>query len=303
VALSFPYLVLLADNEPPAIPNRISGKINDSGWVRLIWRQNPDKDLLGYKVYRANNLTEEFTEITHQFLTRNEFFDTIEVNTLTKQVFYKVIAIDQNFNRSQYSEPYQLKRPDIVPPAKPVFGNVRMIKGGIQVEWVASASEDVVKYQLQRIDKTDGSSKILLNWNPVEKKVNPVLVDTTATMGKVYYYTLTATDEAGNATTAHSGEVDFETGIRKAVTDFKAEVSTKLRTVTIRWNYPGKVETYILYRCKKGEPMTIYQTLEGNVTQWVEKGLSIGFVYVYQIKAALAGDLQTEISKELEVKY
>jgi hypothetical protein len=49
--------------------------------------------------------------------------------------------------------------------------------------------------------------------------------------------------------------------------------------------------------------MTIYQTLEGNATQWVEKGLSKGFVYVYQIKAALANDLQTEISKELEVKY
>lgn len=303
VAVSFPYLVLLPDNDPPAIPAGISGKINDSGWVRLVWRQNRDRDLLGYKVFRANNLAEEFTEITHRFLTRNEFFDTIEVNTLTKQVYYKVIAVDQNFNQSGYSEPYGLKRPDVVPPAKPVFGDVRMVKGGIQVEWVSSVSEDVVKYQLQRVDKSGGSGKTILDWNPQEKKVSPALMDTTATMGKVYYYTLTATDGAGNATTAHSGEVDYETGLRKAVTDFKAEVNTKLRTVTIRWNYPGKVETYILYRCKKGEPMAIYQTLEGNVTQWVEKGLSIGFVYVYQLKAALAGDLQTEISRELEVKY
>jgi uncharacterized protein len=49
--------------------------------------------------------------------------------------------------------------------------------------------------------------------------------------------------------------------------------------------------------------MQIYQTLEGNITEWEEKRLSVGFVYQYQIKAELKGDLQTEISKVVEVKY
>jgi uncharacterized protein len=75
VAMSFPYLVMLADNEPPAAPTGIRGKVNDSGMVRLAWKQNREKDLLGYKVFRANNLREEFTEITPEFLTRNELFD------------------------------------------------------------------------------------------------------------------------------------------------------------------------------------------------------------------------------------
>jgi hypothetical protein len=76
----------------------------------------------------------------------------------------------------------------------------------------------------------------------------------------------------------------------KPVSDFKAVVETKLRKVTQRWSYLGsKVETYYLYRCKKGEPMQIYQTLEGDVTQWEEKRLSVGFVYQYQVKAELKG--------------
>ncbi len=304
VALSFPYLVMLADAEPPAAPTGISGKVSDSGWVRLVWRQNGEKDLLGYKVFRANNLKEAFTEISHAFLTRNEYYDTIEVNTLTKQVYYKVVAVDINYNLSAYSEPFELKRPDIVPPAKPLFTKASMVKGGILLEWQPSASEDVVKYVLQRINKKDGSSKVLLNWNPQKKPVSPELVDTTAVQGNMYYYTLTATDGAGNATTAHSGEVDYETGLRKPVTDFKVIADTKQRTVTLSWAYPGsKVETWYLYRCKKGEPMVIYQTLERDVTTWVENRLAVGFVYQYQIKATLKGDVQTQISRVMEVKY
>lgn len=303
VALSFPYLVMLVDNDPPAAPVGIRGKVNDSGSVRLAWKQNGEKDLLGYKVFRANNTKEEFTEITPQFLTRNELYDTIEINTLTKKVFYKVVAVDINYNLSAYSEAFELKRPDVVPPSKPVFGKAHMVKGGIQLEWQPSGSEDVVKYVLQRINKKDGGSKTLLDWNPVEKQVKPALRDSTAIMGNVYYYELTATDAAGNATVAHSGEIDYETGLRGPVKDFTAITDIKLRTVALRWSYTVKAETWYLYRCKKGEPMQLYQTLEGNITEWKENRLSVGFVYQYQIKGELKGDLRTEISKIVEVKY
>jgi hypothetical protein len=45
------------------------------------------------------------------------------------------------------------------------------------------------------------------------------------------------------------------------------------------------------------KPMAMYQTLEGDITSWEERRLAAGFVYQYQIKAALKGDVQTQISK------
>jgi uncharacterized protein len=303
VALSFPYLVIVSDNEPPAIPAGIKGKIDDSGVVHLQWRQNREKDIMGYKLYRANDLKEEFTEISHDFITRNEYYDTIELQTLTKQIFYKLVAVDQNFNLSKYSEPFELKRPDKVAPAKPHFTDVRMKQGSIHVEWLPSVSDDVVKYLLQRVDKVTGNTKTVLSWNPQRTSVIPSLEDTAAVMGKIYFYYLAASDEAGNTILVRSGEVDYETGMRKAVADFKGVANLQQRTITVSWSYPGKVEQYTLYRCQKGQPMEIYQTLDGTVTQWVEKGLPVGNTYIYKIKAALAGDLQTEISKIVEVKY
>lgn len=136
----------------------------------------------------------------------NELLDTIEVNILTKQVFCKVIAVDINYDLSAYCEPIEIRHPDIVPPAKKVFTKAHKVKAEIELEWQPIFSEDVAKYLLLRIYKKDGSSKDLLNWNPVQKQVNPALLDSLAVMGEYVFYTLSATDGAGNAIIVVAGK-------------------------------------------------------------------------------------------------
>jgi hypothetical protein len=81
----------------------------------------------------------------------------------------------------------------VAPPAKPLFGKARMVKGGIQLEWVPSASDQVVKYTLQRVSKKAGRSTGFLNWDPQQKQAVTTLLDSTAVMGNVYFYAITAT--------------------------------------------------------------------------------------------------------------
>ena len=305
VSVSFPYLVTVYDADPPAIPQGINATVTDSGVVTLKWRQNKEKDLLGYRVFKANNLKEEFVEINHDFVPRNAFTDTISVNTLTKEVYYKVVAVDQNFNNSKYSEPYLLKRPDLIAPTKPQFHTARMQKNGIALGWTESASDDVVKYVLQRVDKKTYNTTNLLEWNPAKEKKTPSFLDSSAVLGNIYYYQLIAFDDAGNNSFGRTGEIEYETGVRKPVGDLRAIVNLPERLVTLVWSYPSNpaVERYIIYRCRKGEPMEIYKTILGNKTMLEEKNLPVGNYYQYQVKAELAGGLRTEISNVVEVKY
>lgn len=305
VSISFPFLVTVYDADPPAVPAGIKATVTDSGLVTIKWRQNKEKDLLGYRVFKANNLKEEFVEVNHDFITRNAFTDTISVNTLTKEVYYKLVAVDNNYNNSKYSEPYLLKRPDLVAPTKPQFHTARMQKNGISLGWTESASDDVVKYVLQRVDKKTYNATNIMVWNPAKEKKPASFTDTAITMGNTYYYQLIAYDDAGNNSFGRTGEIEYETGVRKPVNDLRAIVNLPERMVTLVWSYPSNpaVERYIIYRCRKGEPMEIYKTILGNKTMLEERNLPVGNFYQYQVKAELAGGLRTEISKVVEVRY
>ncbi len=305
IAISFPYLINVYDAEPPAAPTGIKGVVNDSGYVVLKWKQNKESDLLGYRVFKANNLTEEFVELSRNFILKNTFNDTIAINTLTKEIFYKVVAVDQNFNNSVYSLAFELKKPDLVAPTKPLLMNLQMNKKGLSLEWSPSASTDVIKYVLQRVDKKTYDVKELLIWNPQKILQNKFILDSTAEQGNTYYYQIIAYDDAGNTAFGRTGELEFETGLRKPIIDFKGIANFQERTITLVWSYNKNVEVerYIIYRCKKGEPMEIYITLLGNKTYLEEKNLPIGNYYQYQIKAEIKGGIKTQISKIVEVKY
>jgi uncharacterized protein len=130
--------------------------------------------------------------------------------------------------------------------------------------------------------------------------------DSTTELGKTYYYQLTAFDDAGNFAEGRTEEIEYETGLRKKITTFFARPNYQLRTITLTWKCnEKKVLKYILYRCKKGEPMEIYKSFEDKelTNTWAEKGLSIGYVYQYQIKAILSNGVKTEISDIVEVRF
>src|SRR5690606_31469474 len=113
---SFPYLVQIADDTPPAIPGEIHGEIDSTGTVVLQWKANADADLLGYRVFRSNSPSDDPIEVTTRILSENTFLDTVKVRVLNREVYYRVVAVDQNYNTSEYSARIVLHRPDIIPP-------------------------------------------------------------------------------------------------------------------------------------------------------------------------------------------
>ncbi|HET6993216.1 MAG TPA: hypothetical protein VFJ43_17915, partial [Bacteroidia bacterium] len=123
-AFSFPYLFQLKDNDPPPIPENLSGTIDTNGIVRLKWSTVSASDLKGYRVFCCNTLKEEFYEVSDSILAENIFIDTITIKTLTRDIYYCVRSVDKMYNNSKNSLPCLLKRPDKIPPVPIVVKNI-----------------------------------------------------------------------------------------------------------------------------------------------------------------------------------
>ncbi len=299
---SFPYFAQIIDTIPPAIPTGLAGKIDSLGIVTLLWVQNREKDLQGYRVFRANSAKEEFIEVTRDIMPQPQFRDTVTLHTLTSKVFYRIIAVDKNYNTSDYTAALEIKRPDTIAPSAPLITNAYRSDSlrAIVLQWRNSASTDVVKYTLYRINTKDSIRGLAASWDAANKR--EAFADTALQLGNTYYYELSAWDEAGNQAKELSGDVFFETGKRMAITDWKATVQP--HNVLLSWRHNLQdVKQYRIYRAKNNEPFTLYATQNGGARQWADEEVHLGNIYRYRITAVLKGDVRTAMSREIAVKF
>jgi len=301
---SFPYVVLLIDSIPPALPLGLTGKIDSLGVVSLTWNNNTEPDLLGYRVFRANHKSDEFSQVTRDPLKINGFTDTINVKTLTKKVYYKILALDQHFNPSDFSVILELKRPDKIPPVQPVFTEVSSNENGINLSWVCSSSDDVVKHVLYRKPTSDSLWSVIQVFNMPDSIT--LYNDTTTIPGTIYQYTMIAVDES-KLESEPSKLVTmkaFKIKIRPQVKDIKFKADRDNKLIHISWEYPyNGVERFIIYRAMNDEPMNMYSGVVSSIFEFDDKKLKPNNKYTYLIKVTYKDGTQSSFSELIEINY
>ncbi|MBI3221360.1 MAG: hypothetical protein HYZ44_17750 [Bacteroidetes bacterium] len=298
---SFPYMLQLEDNTPPVAPSQLKGKITDKGIVTIEWTANTETDLIGYRVFRANSLKEEFVQITRDVIKQPFFADSISLNTLTRKIYYKVVASDLRYNLSEYSLPLTLTRPDIVPPApSPIItsesrGNIILIK------WQPCISEDLAHYELYRYQFGD-TSRLLLK---EVSKDSSVFVDTKVEPGKRYKYQLVAKDSAGLVSQPSIAVVTcVDHGIRAAIREILTKVDREGKRIILQWNYPKDgLKGFQVYRAVGDNPIRLYQFIEPDKVQFIDKELRANTKYNYQLKAVFKNGAESEMSKEITLNF
>lgn len=301
---SLPYLYQGEDSVPPAAPVVLKAVIDSLGKVTLRWKANREPDLLGYRVFRANSLYEEFTEITRHAYTDTVWHDTITLNTLTPHVYYTLLAVDRYYNASHYSDSVMLKRPDTLAPAPAIIGN-SIVKGdSVLLTILTTRSPDVMLYKMQRLNVASQKDTVLVAQFPPSRQDSLFYVDTTAKPGNTYQYLLYTIDSSNNRSIDRSGLIVFEPGFRKAV-DLKTAVADRTnRHIQLQWEYPlAGVQKIIIYRNKAGGVFTTLCTITGREKSYTDKDVNINNTYGYKIKALFGDGKHSQISPVKEVIY
>jgi uncharacterized protein len=303
---SFPVMGTVRDTTAPAIPKGFTGRIDKDGLVHLSWAANKEKDIEGYKVYFANKPDQSFTQLTLYPETTNAFTDSIVLKTLTKKIYYRLVAVDKHNNHSEFSEILELKKPDIIPPTPPAIKNVTVLPGSVQVEFAGSASNDAVAYQLLRRENEGAWNTIATRKHEGSGKLF-TFTDTTARHGVKYQYAARTVDEDSLVSEpCIPAQVQLR-GIEElpAITSLKATWNGNNKAVQLSWTHKDEgAYHYVIYRAPAGEPLERYQMIGKDQQSYTDLAVpAIGGGYRYAIQVVYDGlPKRTAVSREVAVK-
>ena len=292
ISSTFSVMASVYDTVGPAQPMGLSGRIDSNGVVKISWKFGNDNDLVGYNVYVANGKDNVYRELTGKPIADSVFTDTVSMRSLTKNVYYKITAVDYNNNPSEYSEVAVLKRPDIIPPVAALIKTYTVADNKVNLVFIASSSDDVTSYQLIRQD--DAGKKTKLS----EMRTVSSFTDSTVTEGASYSYTLIATDESGLSTPSKSLQVSVqEQEVRSGIKTLSARVNDQDKQVLLSWNALNQVSqsALVLFRAVDGGEMTVYKKLSPDKQSYVDN--ADAGRYQYAIKVLFNNGAESELSE------
>lgn len=283
---SFAQLVLAPDSIPPAIPTGLTGVADSTGKVTLRWKKVTDDDVLGYKVFRSNHRNTEYSLITPSPVNDVSLVDSLDLNTLTNTIYYRIAAVDKNYNHSEFSADVEVVKPDKIRPAAPVLSKVSRVDNTIKIEWISSSSPDVVEHHVYRKEDSQ-TAWDLLEIVPVSDHVASAL-DQTVQAGKGYRYTVLAVDR-GKLESKPSNTLAVKVP-REAqkLTGLKSVFDPGTGEVMISWDNRADVKYYWIYRSVNDESLVLRQ--KQNAVNSFKDNLTQPGKYTYRIKVILQGD-------------
>ncbi len=288
--LSLPQYYAPVDSVAAAIPEGLSGTIDESSIARLSWSANQDFDIKGYRLYASNSIDQVFVEITPGVI-KDTFFQTqLGTNVLDSIWFVKIRSVDNNENESILSEAVTITRPDHFAPSPPVLKDLHAYAYGIAMNWIESSSTDVESHLLQRKEEASNMWSTILDItndyiNPAHSNgwpgegADPTsfnFIDTTVEARKAYHYRVVAIDEAGNiGSSAILNAAGYDDGIRGEIFDlmaidmpFTVYANTTFTAdqdkpgIAVGWNYTDSmtVHHFIIYRSADNWPYKTYNS-------------------------------------------
>lgn len=284
-AESLPLYGYMVDSLPPAVPTGLKAIIDTNSVVTLTWPVGSEPDLLGYRVYYANSLNDENSCLTQQVLSDTIYRDTIAKRVLTKFIYYRIAAVDNNMNTSKPGAWVKVRRLDVIAPEPAVFKDFVVGDTTIQLAWHNSNSEDVASIKLLYRKQGDSLWTSLGTWN-MPDTINTF---TCKSLDKKtwYEFNLETTDSTGLKALASSPVQlrTYDRGLRSGVSGFSGALSEDKKSIVLKWSGNFKPGTrYLIYRKTPGAPgFTKYKVVK-DVSEFSDTSILELGEYTYTLK-------------------
>jgi len=308
VARSFSAYVVLADSTPPAAPVLREGVVDSNGVVTLRFERPADRDYMGYRLLRANDSTHEFSVVAERLTNdtldvsnETEYKDTIELRTLTRNVYYRMYALDFHHNESAPSELLRIVRPDVVPPVAPVITGYLVTDSSMIIDYVESSSDDVARHVLLR----KAASALTWDTAAVLSAGSRRVEDAASLPSEMYDYAVVAVDEAGlfsDISNIVSGK-RYDTGVRPPVNDVQVQYDSVARVVTLAWDYRDLPEdhSFVIYRTDGDRLQSHAVVPRGAGRTYVDRVLPSSVEIRYAIKVVTENGAESVLSQSVSV--
>jgi fibronectin type 3 domain-containing protein len=262
--MSAPVLALFPDSIPPAMPTGLRAQVDTLGVMQLAWTANTEPDLQGYRVFYANDPSHEFQQLTTAITVDTVYADTLTLKTLSELAYFKVVALDHNFNHSPFSEMLTVEKPDIVPPSAPLIQSIDVTDDAVEIRWHPSPTSDAAAHVLLR--RPDGKG----DWQRLDSTADKTIRwyrDADVDPGASYEYALYAWDDDGlrsplsNIVRAVRGGRMHHDGVAAISGGYHAERGA----VRIEWTWEGGDCAFHLYRGTDAGPVRLYRSISSDL--------------------------------------
>jgi hypothetical protein len=288
---------LIVDDIAPGPPTNLTAEIDTNGMIFIQWDAPEDNDIQGYELHFANRIDYTYSKRAVPIIENEFFIDSTTLKTLTKDIFYKVVTVDNNLNRSEFSEVFKASRPDIIPPSASIFKDYISNEGVLEIHWIPSSSNDVVSIEMYKRSNKDRAWKIVADFDPS----NRVYKDANVKGGVFYEYNLITKDAAGNAASPKT-TLTLE-GIKPfylpTVAIFEAERMEE--TILLNWQYEG-AENYdfIIYKSNANGDLVSYKNIDVTTSYTIPANESN--LYSFAIMAKGADGRKSKLSEIVTLK-
>ncbi len=286
------------DNTPPIQPKALTGEVDTNGVVTLKWPRGNADDLMGYRVYRANTIDHEYVQLTRKPLQDTIFSDTLSLQTLTKKAFYKIVAVDNNYNHSEFSEPLKIMRPDIIPPVAPKIKSVNLNGDSVKINWVPSTSRDVSENLLLR--KDDGQWLQIATYGSSTTSTTDYLTGNRESAS----YAMVAKDESGKYSDTSNIRSVRKIHFYKVngVDEIRATYNSEEGMVELNWDYPREEQVfYVIYRGNGKQRIRMYETANSDQRTFYDRRLQPEGKYSYAIQVKREDGKTSPLSSKVSV--